>query len=144
MEAKQRDLLKCETPGCRSALKSNPVKELYRLLHSLRGHLCSRGPGSTCAFSGPASFLHILALCSFSPCIFIYTAKKCTHGPPQVSIQKSCKSTCCPSWFLFINCGNSTLFLSYFSLLYTIMFGTSLVSTQLCSLPLTTLGCSMG
>lgn len=41
-------------------------------------------------------------------------------------------SSCC----FFINCGNSTLFFSW-------MFGSSLISIQLCSLSLTPLGCSV-
>lgn len=63
--------------------KVNAVKELYRLPCSLGGHLCSRGPGSARAFSGPASYLYTLASCSLPPCILVYTAKKCVHGPQQ-------------------------------------------------------------
>lgn len=70
-------------PGCRSALKSNSVKELYRLPHPLGGHLCSSGPGSARRFSGSALQLYTLVSRSLPPCTLIYIAKKCVHGPQQ-------------------------------------------------------------
>lgn len=80
MEEKQKDLLKCETSGCRSALESNSVKKLCRLSYSLGGHLPSSRLGSPCWF--PSSCLFMSILFSY-PCILVYTAKKCVHGPQQ-------------------------------------------------------------
>lgn len=80
MEEKQKDLLKCETSGCRSALESNSGKKLYRLSCSLGWHFCSYRLGSPCWF--PSSCLFMSILFSY-PCILVYTAKKCVPGPQQ-------------------------------------------------------------